>query len=122
MRDRFFVLAILTVGLLCQIPIVAAQSTVRPSAGATVSPVTVSVTQTAADTFGFAAVPTGAASAPIVSYAWNFGDNTTASGAKVSHQYAVARSYQVLLTVKDSNGLNCLIEHKRNLRLRCRGA
>ena len=36
-----------------------------------------------------------------LSYAWDFGDGGTASGAMVSHTYAVAGSYLVTLTVTD---------------------
>ncbi|MBN1306545.1 MAG: S8 family serine peptidase [Chitinispirillaceae bacterium] len=41
---------------------------------------------------------------PIVSYAWDFGDGETATGAIVSHTYAVAGNYTVTLTVADDLG------------------
>ncbi|MBI4752190.1 MAG: PKD domain-containing protein [Acidobacteria bacterium] len=40
----------------------------------------------------------------IVSYAWNFGDNTTGSGSIVSHTYPTAGNYPVTLTVTDNAG------------------
>ncbi|MGZ4803917.1 MAG: PKD domain-containing protein, partial [Acidimicrobiia bacterium] len=41
----------------------------------------------------------------IVSYAWTFGDGSTASGATPpSHTYAVAGSYDITLTVTDDQG------------------
>jgi len=40
----------------------------------------------------------------VASYAWAFGDGTTASGAVVSHTYAAAGTYTVALTVADNLG------------------
>ena len=40
----------------------------------------------------------------IASYAWNFGDATTGSGATVSRTYAAGGTYSVLLTVTDNGG------------------
>ena len=40
----------------------------------------------------------------IVSYEWNFGDGTTASGVVVTHAYSAAGSYTVTLTVTDGGG------------------
>ncbi len=40
----------------------------------------------------------------IVSYNWQFGDGTTASGAMPSHTYAAAGTYAVTLTVTDDDG------------------
>jgi PKD domain-containing protein/Big-like domain-containing protein len=42
--------------------------------------------------------------ANIVSYQWDFGDGTTATGQTTSHSYAVAGTFTVRLTVTDSAG------------------
>jgi len=41
----------------------------------------------------------------IVSYAWSFGDGSSATGASVSHTYALAGNYSVQLVVTDNDGL-----------------
>lgn len=41
----------------------------------------------------------------IVSYDWNFGDGTTATGMNVSRSFTVAGDYQVTLTVTDDDGM-----------------
>ncbi len=41
----------------------------------------------------------------IVSYAWNFGDGTSASGATASHTYTAIGNYTATLTVTDNTGL-----------------
>lgn len=40
----------------------------------------------------------------IASYAWNFGDGKTATGATASHAYTAAGTYTVTLTVTDNQG------------------
>lgn len=40
-----------------------------------------------------------------LTYAWNFGDNTTATGASPTHTYATTGIYTVSLTVTDTSGL-----------------
>lgn len=42
----------------------------------------------------------------IVSYAWDFGDGATASGAVVNHVYTATGIYTVTLTVVDSGGIS----------------
>ena len=41
----------------------------------------------------------------IVSYAWDFGDGTTGSGASVAHTYAQDGAFTVRVTVTDNDGL-----------------
>ena len=40
----------------------------------------------------------------IVAYAWNFGDNTTGSGAIIDHTYGSIGNYTAILTVTDNDG------------------
>jgi PKD repeat protein len=40
----------------------------------------------------------------IVSYEWDFGDNTTGTGEVINHTYSHIGTYTVVLTVTDSNG------------------
>ncbi|WP_431278362.1 PKD domain-containing protein [Leifsonia poae] len=50
----------------------------------------------------------GASSDPdgtVASYAWNFGDGATATGATASHTYAAGGTFTVSLTVTDNQGL-----------------
>ena len=42
--------------------------------------------------------------APIISYAWDFGDGQTGSGTAVSHVYSTAGTYTATLTVTDNQG------------------
>ena len=39
----------------------------------------------------------------IVSYSWNFGDNTSGSGVTVNHQFSEQGTYTITLTVTDNN-------------------
>jgi PKD repeat protein len=41
----------------------------------------------------------------ITSYAWNFGDGSSATGVSPTHRFAGAATYHVVLTVTDNNGL-----------------
>jgi PKD repeat protein len=42
-----------------------------------------------------------------LSYFWDFGDGSTAEGAKVSHSYTKSGVYTVMLTVNDNAGTPC---------------
>lgn len=44
----------------------------------------------------------------VISYKWDFGDNTTGEGMITTHFYEAAGNYTVELTVKDSEGLDAL--------------
>jgi len=48
----------------------------------------------------------------ISSYAWDFGDGTTASGATIAHTYARAGTYPVTLTVTDGLGLTSSVSEQ----------
>ncbi|HKW81483.1 MAG TPA: PKD domain-containing protein, partial [Casimicrobiaceae bacterium] len=80
------------------------------AAGATYAPATppytsILVTAIALDTFSFSSSATVAPGVTVVSYAWNFGDGTTASGATATHRYTASGTYPVVLTVTDSRGV-----------------
>jgi hypothetical protein len=40
----------------------------------------------------------------IVSYTWDFGDGTFSTGAQIEHEYANTGTYDVSLTVEDTQG------------------
>jgi PKD repeat protein len=48
----------------------------------------------------------------IVSYAWDFGDGSTATGPTPSHTYAAPGTYTVALTVTDNNGATNTTTHQ----------
>jgi PKD repeat protein len=45
----------------------------------------------------------------VLTYAWNFGDGSTATGASVTHTYAARGDYTVTLTVRDSGNLSTVV-------------
>jgi len=60
--------------------------------------------QVAPDTYDFSSSASASNGAAIVSYAWNFGDGTTALGPTASHTYTAAGTFPVVLTVLDNKG------------------
>jgi PKD repeat protein len=46
----------------------------------------------------------------VISYKWDFGDNTTGEGMVTSHFYDAVGNYTVELTIKDNEGLDALAE------------
>lgn len=77
------------------------------------APVPPSARFTASETQGTAPLPvafdgTGSSDmdGTIVSWAWSFGDGSTATGAAASHTYSSAGTYVVTLTVTDDTGLS----------------
>jgi len=57
---------------------------------------------------GSASIASG--SSTIVSYQWDFADNTMGSGAKVTHSYSIAGTYVVILKVTDDKGLSSMAQ------------
>jgi PKD repeat protein len=49
---------------------------------------------------------------PITNYAWNFGDSSTGTGARTSHQYSAAGNYTVTLTITDSTNHSASISRQ----------
>src|SRR5260370_39337046 len=41
----------------------------------------------------------------VVSYSWDFGDQTTGTGSVLTHSYSLAKTYSVTLTVTDNGGV-----------------
>ncbi len=72
---------------------------IRPvwAAGMTYSPSNPLVNQTVTFT-GYCSLP------PCQAYGWSFGDGTTGQGSPINHAYSAAGTYQVHLTVVNSDG------------------
>jgi PKD repeat protein len=83
-----------------------------PTADFTFSP----TAPTAATVVNFtAAASTAAPGRTITSYFWSFGDGTTGSGVNVSKLYGVSGSFNVTLTVTDSQGQTATITKTVNV-------
>jgi len=57
----------------------------------------------------FSTAPAGSV---LVDWSWDFGDSTTATGTSVSHNYSVAGTYSVILTVTDTFGCTDFVMHQ----------
>jgi PKD repeat protein len=74
-------------------PVTITNATPSASFTSSVSYTTASFTSTSTDADG-----------TVVSYLWNFGDGTTATGATTTHVYAAGGTYNVTLTATDNDG------------------
>ncbi|MBI3403453.1 MAG: PKD domain-containing protein [Acidobacteria bacterium] len=72
-----------------------------PAAPNAKSPVTFDGTTSCGSTDTTSACTT---TSKVVTYAWDFGDGTTATGAVVSHAFALQQTYSVALTVTNDKG------------------
>jgi len=66
--------------------------------------VTGPTTGTAGTSVSFSGAQSTDPDGTVASFAWSFGDNTSGTGASVTHTYAAAGSYTVRLTVTDNVG------------------
>ncbi len=69
-----------------------------------VAVITATQVQTGGAQVAFDASKSTDASATITSYAWNFGDGTTATGVSAQHDFAATGDYTVVLNVTDDKG------------------
>ncbi len=83
-----------------------ASTSVAPTVASPPPSVSITAVQTALDTYDFTGIATASGGATIASYAWNFGDGSTASGSATSHRYSVSGTFPVVLTVLDSKGVS----------------
>jgi PKD repeat protein len=74
-----------------------------PTAAFTFSPTSPAIRQTI--NFTAEASRPGVAGRTITTYAWRFGNGSTASGVTTTHSYSVLGTYPVVLTVTDSAGV-----------------
>ena len=63
------------------------------------------------DEVSFTAAGSYDANGTIVSYNWDFGDGTTATGVETTHSYDDIGYYIVILTVTDNDGATTVVRH-----------
>ena len=71
-----------------------------------------SATALAGATIQFDGTPSGDPDDTITGYSWNFGDGSTASGARPTHAYATPGTYTASLTVTDNAGNRGTVSHQ----------
>lgn len=69
-----------------------------------IAPVSSFTTTTSGLGVAFDGSPSTDPDGTVASYSWNFGDGSTATGPTTTHQYVLAGSYVVSLTVTDNKG------------------
>jgi PKD repeat protein len=74
---------------------------------------------TANSTVTFNATESNDPDRSIISYIWNFGDNTTGSGVIATHAYTAEGAYNVTLTVTDTTSLNDTTWQMVNVGISC---
>ncbi len=67
------------------------------------------VTTCGGETLAFDASASSDSDGDTLAYRWDFGDGDTATGAKVSHQYAKGGTYRVSVAVDDGSGMACAL-------------
>jgi PKD repeat protein len=83
-----------------QVTLVAIPTNQAPTAVFTYSPTNPVV----GDVVAFSAAGSSDPDGTVISYAWNFGDGSTGTGASPSHEYLTNGTYTVQLTVTDNGG------------------
>lgn len=83
----------------------------KPIGGANTPPSAAFTSNCQANGCAFDATGSNDPDGSIASYAWTFGDGTTATGATPSHSYTAGGGYTVGLTVTDNNGATATVTH-----------
>jgi PKD repeat protein len=89
------------------LPIYFGDGQARPQGEGAPAPVHLAGAPAACNTFEFDASESYDPDQEALTYRWDFGDGTTAEGARARHIYAEAGDYRVTLTVVDPSGTAC---------------